>query len=135
MTLNKLSLTNVTFEGMFHNVITMEVIEELFKAPDVKIAIKNFWTSIRDFIQDCNNLIKNNKKCELWVKPAPGLINPYNATPEEGKKIQIQTFFFVVFKTAILSHFIFLRNFIISCILEIQVIVLYLYGNLCDFLI
>ena len=31
--------------------------EELFKAPNVKIAIKNFWTSIRDFIQDCNNLI------------------------------------------------------------------------------
>lgn len=85
--LNKLSLTNVTFEGMFHNVVTMEVIEELFKASDIKIAIKNFWTSIRDFIQECNNLIKDNKKCKLWIRPAPGLINPYNATPEEGKKL------------------------------------------------
>ena len=83
--LSQLDLKHVKIFGLFHNVISLELIKTLYDTNNPLESIQNFWDTIRAFIDKCYNIVKENKNIDLLRETTPGLINPYNATKEEGQ--------------------------------------------------
>lgn len=81
--LNKINLKNVTVDCHFHNVITVELIKKLLK--DNK-EFFNYFEDLDNIINRYLNIIEN-PKVELLPYFSPGLINPHNASKEDGKAL------------------------------------------------
>lgn len=79
--LNNISLNNITVKTHFHNVITVDLMKKLMKSN------KDFFNFFKDLDDIINSYLKiiNNPKVELRPFFSPGIINPYNASKEDGE--------------------------------------------------
>ncbi len=84
--LDGLNLKNVKLDISFHNVISFDLIKELYKGNNPDANIKTFWDNAHKFLNKCKLLCSLDEKfLNFNTCMSPGLINPYNATKEEGE--------------------------------------------------
>ena len=84
--LDDLNLKNVKIDISFHNVISFDLLKELYKGNDSDSNIKEFWNNAHEFLNKCRSLCSlDGKFLNFNTCMSPGLINPYNATKEEGE--------------------------------------------------
>lgn len=84
--LDDLNLKNVRIDISFHNVISFDLLKELYKGNDSDSNIKEFWNNAHKFLNKCRSLCSLDEKfLNFNTCMSPGLINPYNATKEEGE--------------------------------------------------
>lgn len=84
--LNNLKLKYVKLDICFHNVISFELLKELYQGNISDSNIKAFWDNAHKFLNKCRTLCQLDEQfLNLNTLMSPGLINPYNGTKEEGE--------------------------------------------------
>lgn len=81
--LNNLTFNNCTLDFVFHGVVSIPLIEQIYNNENLEQEIEKYWHSTQELVDQCIKINKNNK-IHIVEKLSPGLINSYNASVEDG---------------------------------------------------